>query len=154
MPNIGELAPDFTALTEDGQPFTLSSLRGKPVALFFFPKANTAGCTIETRAFADHFPELQAAGWSVVGVSVDSVSVQKQFQEKCHAAFHLVADTDKSISKAYDVLGFLGFARRVTFLIGADGKVQETISSMLPDTHVERTLEAAHVSARDPTSKP
>jgi thioredoxin-dependent peroxiredoxin len=146
MPEAGDLAPDFTALTEDGEPFTLSSLRGRPVALYFFPKANTTGCTMETRAFADRYTELQAAGWAVVGVSVDSVKTQKQFAEKCHAAFHLVADTDKTIAKAYDVLGFLGFARRVTFLIGADGRVQETISAMVPGTHVERTLLRAHAA--------
>ncbi len=146
MPEPGDVAPDFTALSEDGSPFTLSSLRGKPVALYFFPKANTTGCTMETRAFADHYTELQAAGWSVVGVSVDSVQTQKRFADKCHAAFHLIADTDKSIARAYDVLGFLGFARRVTFLIGPDGKIQETISAMTPGTHVERTLDRAHSS--------
>ncbi len=127
-------------------PFTLSSLRGRPVALFFFPKANTSGCTMETRAFADHYEELQAAGWSVVGVSVDSVTTQKQFAEKCHATFHLVADTDKAIARAYDVLGFLGFPRRVTFLIGPDGRVEETISAMMPSSHVERTRERARRS--------
>jgi thioredoxin-dependent peroxiredoxin len=144
---VGDMAPDFTAMTEEGAPFTLSSLRGRPVALYFFPKANTTGCTMETRAFADHYQELQQAGWAVVGVSVDSVTTQKQFQSKCHAAFHLVADTDKSVARAYDVLGFLGFARRVTFLIGPDGRVVDMVSAMTPSVHVKRTLEVAHSPA-------
>jgi thioredoxin-dependent peroxiredoxin len=147
VPTVGEMAPDFTAAAEDGQPFTLSSLRGRPVALYFFPKANTSGCTMETRAFADHYAELQSAGWAVVGVSVDSVPTQKQFAEKCHVAFHLVSDTDKAIARSYDVLGFLGFARRVTFLIGADGRVEDVVSAMLPAAHISRTLEHARNSA-------
>lgn len=147
MTKVGEFAPDFTARTQDGAVFSLSSLRGGPVALYFFPKANSTGCTIETRAFADHYEELQKAGWSVVGISVDSVATQKRFADKCHAGFRLVADSDRAIARSYEVLGFLGFARRVTFLLGPDGRVVEVISSMLPSLHVDRTLERARRAA-------
>ncbi|MCI4373172.1 MAG: redoxin domain-containing protein, partial [Thermoplasmata archaeon] len=117
MLNVGDTAPDFTAPSAGGTMFQLSSLRGQPVILFFFPRANSLGCTIETRAFADHFSEFQAAGVSVVGVSVDPLSAQKLFATKCDVAFPLVSDGDKSIAKSYGVLGFLGFARRVTFFL-------------------------------------
>jgi peroxiredoxin Q/BCP len=138
---VGEVAPDFTALREDGTPFRLSSLRGASVILFFYPRANSLGCTVETRAFADHFPELKGAGVSVVGVSVDPVSAQKTFAAKCEVAFPLVADADKSIAKAYGVLGFLGFSRRVTFFLDASGRVEEVVEATAPNPHVKRALE-------------
>ena len=147
MVTVGEEAPDFTAPTETGTPLTLSSLRGRPVALYFFPKANSLGCTIETRAFAEHYAEFRSAGWAVVGVSVDSVKEQEKFASKCRAEFPLVADTDKTIARAYGVLGFLGFARRVTFLLDGAGKVQEVVSSVSPGAHVARALERTRAPA-------
>ncbi len=140
---VGEPAPDFTAATQTGQMLQLSSLRGAPVVLFFYPKANSMGCTIETRAFADHFEELSDAGLKVVGVSVDSVASQKTFATKCDVEFPLVSDSDKSIAKAYGVLGFLGFARRVTFFLDARGTVEEVVESIAPNPHVQRALQRA-----------
>ena len=140
---VGEVAPDFTAPTETGQPLTLSSLRGRSVVLYFYPKANSPGCTAETCAFADHYSELQAAGYAVIGVSVDPVSSQKDFATRCEVQFPLVADTDRAIARAYGVLGFLGFARRVTFFIGPDGVIQEILSAVLPSPHINRALERA-----------
>jgi thioredoxin-dependent peroxiredoxin len=138
---VGEAAPDFTASREDGTPFHLYSLLGTPTILFFYPRANSLGCTVETRAFADHFAEFQAAGLAVVGVSVDPVTAQKSFAAKCEVAFPLVADTDKSIARAYGVLGFLGFARRVTFFLDAGGRVEEVVEAINPNPHVKRALE-------------
>lgn len=143
MLSVGAVAPDFTAATQSGQMLQLSSLRGKPVILFFYPKANSMGCTIETRSFADHFDELSEAGLRVVGVSVDTVAAQKTFATKCDVEFPLVADSDRSIAKAYGVLGFLGFARRVTFFLDAQGKVEEVVESIAPNPHVQRALERA-----------
>jgi thioredoxin-dependent peroxiredoxin len=137
----GELAPDFTAPREDGTPFRFSSVRGSSTILFFYPRANSLGCTVETRAFADHFAEIQAAGVSVVGVSVDPVAAQKSFATKCAVDFPLVADTDRAIAKAYGVLGFLGFARRVTFFVDAAGRVEEVVEAIGPHSHVKRALE-------------
>jgi peroxiredoxin Q/BCP len=154
MIGVGEAAPDFTAAQQDGTPFQLSSLRGKPVVVFFFPRANSLGCTIETRAFADHFTELQGAGVSVVGVSVDPVAAQKAFASKCEVQFPLVADTDKSVAKAYGVLGFLGFARRVTFFVGADGRVEEVVEAVGPNPHVKRALERIAQPPGPTPSKP
>ncbi|MCI4365138.1 MAG: peroxiredoxin [Thermoplasmata archaeon] len=141
MIGVGDVAPDFTAPSEGGQPFTLSSFRGRPTILYFFPRANSVGCTIETRAFADHFSELQGAGLAVVGVSVDPVASQKAFSTKCHVAFPLVSDADKSVARAYGVLGFLGFARRVTFFLDAAGRVEEVVEAIGPNPHVRRALE-------------
>jgi peroxiredoxin Q/BCP len=149
MIRAGEMAPDFTAPREDGTPFQFSSLRGHPAILFFFPRANSLGCTIETRAFADHFAELHAAGVAVVGVSVDPVAAQKTFASKCQVAFPLVADLDKAIAKAYGVLGFLGFARRVTFFVDANGRVEELVEAIAPNPHVKRALERIAASPTD-----
>ena len=141
MLGVGDPAPEFLAPDASGQMFQLSSLRGRPVILFFFPKANSLGCTIETRAFADHFSEIHAAGVSVVGVSVDPVSAQRTFAIKCDVEFPLVSDVDKSIAKAYGVLGFLGYARRVTFFLDATGRVEEVVEAIGPNPHVKRALE-------------
>jgi len=137
----GSLAPDFQGTTQDGRPLTLSSFRGRPVVLYFYPKANTTGCTLEARGFAEHYPELQRAGAEVIGVSVDSVDAQKGFSQKCHLPFPLVADADRAIAKQYGVLGLLGIAKRVTFLLGPDGRVVERVEGMMPGRHVERAVE-------------
>jgi thioredoxin-dependent peroxiredoxin len=138
---VGQEAPAFTAPTQSGAPLSLASLRGKPVVLYFFPKANTSGCTIETRGFAQHYEEFRRAGFEVVGISVDSVATQQGFAEKCHAGFPLVADPDKAIARSYGVLGLLGVAKRVTFFLGPDGRVAEIVEGMLPGPHLARALE-------------
>jgi len=137
----GAIAPDFRGTTQDGQPISLSTYRGRPVVLYFYPKANTTGCTLEARGFAEHYPELQKSGAEVIGVSVDSVESQKDFSEKCHLPFPLVADHDKSIARQYGVLGLLGIAKRVTVLLDAEGKVVERVDGMMPGRHVERAVE-------------
>jgi peroxiredoxin Q/BCP len=155
MIRAGEMAPDFTAPAADGSPFTLSTLRGRPVILFFFPKAGSMGCTMETRAFADHHDEFQKAGVRVVGVSVDSVPTQSKFASDCHVSFPLVSDAAKTVARAYGVLGFLGFARRVTFYVGGDGRIEEVIEAIGPGPHVRRALERARIpGAHDATPAP
>lgn len=138
---VGQEAPDFTAPTQSGSTLTLSTFRGRPVVLYFYPKANTSGCTSETRGFAQHYPEFQRAGVEVIGVSVDSVETQRGFAEKCQAEFPLVADSDKKIAKQYGVLGLLGMAKRVTFFVGPEGRVGEVVEGMAPGPHLKRALE-------------
>jgi thioredoxin-dependent peroxiredoxin len=150
MIHAGDVAPDFTATAADGTPLTLSKLRGRPVILFFFPKAGSVGCTVETRAFAEHTSEFQSAGYQLVGVSVDTVAAQSKFGSNCHVAFPLVSDASKEVARAYGVLGFLGFARRVTFHISAQGRVDEVTEAIGPGPHVRRALERA----RGPPSAP
>jgi peroxiredoxin Q/BCP len=141
MLGVGEAAPDFTGTTADGASFTLSALRGRPVVLFFYPKANSLGCTLEVRGFTEHYAEFTTAGVSVVGVSVDSVEAQKKFVEKCGAPFPLVADLDRAIAKKFGVVGFLGMAKRVTFLVDGDGRVVDVVEGMSPGPHVRQALE-------------
>jgi thioredoxin-dependent peroxiredoxin len=138
---VGEVAPEFAALAGDGSQISLSAYRGRPLVLYFYPKANTTGCTIEARGFTEHYAEFQRAGVSVVGVSVDSVDAQKSFAERCSIPYPLVADHDRSIAKRYGVLGLLGIAKRVTFFLDAEGRVAEVVEGMLPGPHVRRALE-------------
>ncbi len=98
---------------------------------------------METCAFADNWSKFEAAGYAIVGVSVDPVSAQAEFATRCEVQFPLVADTNRAIARSYGVLGFLGFARRVTFFLGPDGTVQEIVSAIGPSPHVARALERA-----------
>ncbi|MGI0070982.1 MAG: peroxiredoxin [Thermoplasmata archaeon] len=142
MVAIGENAPDFEALNYDGTPFRLSSTRGSPVVLYFYPKADTPGCTIEAKGFRDVYAEYAAKQVRVVGVSVDDCPAQKAFREKYGLPFPLVADSTKKVSTLYGVLSPQhGVARRVTFLIDAKGKVVDVVDASSPDKHLARARE-------------
>ncbi|MCI4339796.1 MAG: peroxiredoxin [Thermoplasmata archaeon] len=138
MPSIGQPAPEFTAPTATGATLKLSSLRGHPVILYFYPEADTPGCTVESKGFRDIYPELKRHQVEVVGVSCDAVDKQCAFAEKYHLPFPLVADASKAVATSYDVLRPSGRARRVTFLIAGDGKIQEIIDSSEAAKHVAR----------------
>ena len=146
MLEAGVEAPDFTGTAADGSSLTLSSLRGRPVVLYFYPKANSLGCTVEARGFSEHYTEFQNAGVAVVGVSVDSVETQRRFTERCNIPFPLIADRDQSIAKRYGVLGLIGLAKRVTFFVGADGRIAEVVSGIGPGPHLRRALERVRSS--------
>ena len=135
---VGETAPDFVAPNQDGTPFRLSSLKGSPIVLYFYPKADTPGCTIETKGFRDVQDEYLARKVQIVGVSVDDCPAQKAFAQKYRIAFPLIADRSKSVASAYGVLGPRGLARRVTFLLDREGKVLEVVDASSPDPHLER----------------
>ncbi len=141
MVAVGELAPDFDALDHSGAPFRLASTRGAPVVLYFYPKSDTPGCTIEAKGFRDVYPEYRAKHVQVVGVSVDECAAQQAFRQKYGLPFPLVADSEKKVAALYGVLGPHGTARRVTFLIDAQGKVQEIIEGA-PDVHLARARAA------------
>jgi thioredoxin-dependent peroxiredoxin len=136
MVAVGEPAPDFTAPDQDGKPFRLSSLRGSPVVLYFYPKADTPGCTIESKGFQEHLAEFAAKGVRIVGVSVDDCPAQKAFAGKYGLAFPLVADAKKEVAGRYGVLGPRGTARRVSFQIDAAGQVVEVVDTSSPEPHV------------------
>jgi thioredoxin-dependent peroxiredoxin len=138
MVAVGEVAPEFEALDQDGAPFRLASLRGSPVVLYFYPKADTPGCTIESKGFQEHLGEFAKHGVRVVGVSVDDCPAQQAFAKKYGLKFPLVADKTKEVAGKYGVLGPSGYARRVTFLIGKDGKVLEIVDSSSPDPHLAK----------------
>jgi peroxiredoxin Q/BCP len=138
---IGSRAPEFTALREDGSRLSLSELRGRPVVLYFFPKAGTPGCTRETEGFVERYRELQARGVDVLGISVDSVTRQGRFAADCGVPFPLLSDSDHAIARAYGVLGILGLSKRVTFVLDAEGVVIDVIAGLLPGPHVRRVVD-------------
>jgi peroxiredoxin Q/BCP len=133
---VGQVAPDFSFPARDGTARTLSSYRGHPVIVYFFPKANTAGCTVETRGFSERYPRFQQAGIEVIGVSVDTADTQSAFSDRCGSRFPMVGDPSKKIARDYGVLGLLGIAKRVTFLVDPEGIVREVIEGMLPNAHL------------------
>jgi peroxiredoxin Q/BCP len=128
MIQLGDPAPDFTATDCQGRAISLSALRGRRVVLFFFPKAFTIGCTLETRAFRDNHVRIQELGAELVGVSVDSARTQCAFAEQERILFTLLSDAERRISISYDVLWpVLQVDRRVTFIIDPAGKVESII---------------------------
>lgn len=138
MVAVGEKAPDFEAPDQDGTAFKLSSLRGSPTVLYFYPKADTPGCTAESKGFRDHYAEFRARGVAVVGVSVDDCPEQKAFAKKYGLPFPLVADRSKKVSGQFGVLGPHGTARRVSFFLDKDGSVLEVVDSSSAETHLAR----------------
>ncbi len=128
---VGQEAPDFTAPTDTGALLTLSSLRGRPVILYFYPTDDTPGCTTEACGFRDAFPAFEGA--TVLGVSKDSVKRHASFKAKYGLPFTLVSDESAGICEAYGAFGektlygkkYMGI-HRVTVLIGADGIVKAT----------------------------
>ena len=125
---VGEMAPGFESDSSEG-PVNLESLRGAPVVVYFYPEADTPGCTVESKKFRDILPKLTAKGVRVLGVSVDDVPKQRKFADHCSLPFPLVADTTKRISQSYGVLGPSGKARRITFLLDGEGRVVEGVEN-------------------------
>lgn len=141
MIRLGDYAPDFEAQTSDGRTVRLSALRGRPVVLYFFPRAFTPGCTIETSLFREHHAEFTAAGAEVIGVSTDDLQTQCAFAEKTGATFPLVGDEQGLLAEKFDVLWpFFKLARRVTFLIDAEGRVQGVFQNELRIRHHVNTV--------------
>jgi thioredoxin-dependent peroxiredoxin len=141
MVDIGQAAPDFVAPDQDGKSFTLSSLRGSPVVLYFYPAADTPGCTVEAKGFQNYLAEFAAKKVHIVGVSTDDCPAQKAFANKYGLRFPLIADAKKEVAAKYGVLKPSGTARRVTFLIDPAGKVVEVVDTSSADTHVVKARE-------------
>lgn len=150
--DVNDQAPDFTLPDENGEPVTLSSFKGKPVVLFFYPRANTPGCTIEACGFRDQYGKLIRTGLTVLGISPDTPKAQKKFQEKYELPYTLLADSDKEVAKLFDVLKeknmygkkVMGI-ERTTFLIAPDGTLSQVWRKVKPEGHAEQVL--AHAKA-------
>jgi len=136
----GTRAPDFDGTNQDGLPVRLRDFQGKPVVLFFYPEDNTAGCTREACAFRDDTAAFRAAGAVVLGISVQDETSHRAFREKYQLPFDLVADPDKRITRAYNALGFLGVAKRVTYIIAADGTILSAYRTVDPKSHSQEAL--------------
>jgi peroxiredoxin Q/BCP len=141
MVETGQPAPDFVAPDQDGKPFTFSALRGAPVVLYFYPAADTPGCTVEAKGFQNYLADFAKKNVRIVGVSTDDCPAQKAFANKYSLHFPLIADAKKEVATKYGVLRPNGSARRVTFLIDATGKVVEIVDTSSADVHVARARE-------------
>jgi thioredoxin-dependent peroxiredoxin len=149
QPAAGTPAPPIELLTDAGERFQLSSLRGKNVVLYFYPKADTPGCTKEACAFRDDSPKLEAANTVVVGVSPDKPGAQARFKEKFGLPFTLLADVDHKAAEAYGVWveksmygkKYLG-VERATFIIGPDGTIKTVFPKVKVEGHAAEVLAA------------
>ena len=145
----GDKAPEFTAPSSGGGTVSLADFRGKPVVLYFYPKDDTPGCTVEACSFRDEHTQLQKKGAVVLGVSTDPLKSHDKFVAKFNLPFPLIVDEDRKIVQAYGVWGekvFMGRkfkgVHRVTFLIGPKGTIRKIWPQVKPDGHAAEVLAA------------
>ncbi|MDR3763928.1 MAG: thioredoxin-dependent thiol peroxidase [Acidobacteriota bacterium] len=145
--DANQKALDFTLPDQNGEPVTLSAFKGKPIVLFFYPRANTPGCTIEACNFRDSYAKLTRAGLVVLGISPDTSKAQKKFEEKFSLPYTLLADAEKTVAILYDVLKeknmygkkVMGIVRS-TFFIGPDFKIANVWRKVKPEGHADEVL--------------
>ncbi len=147
QPAPGDLIENFALPDQDGDTINLTDFAGKPVVLFFYPKADTPGCTIEACGFRNQFTKLQKAGAVVLGISRDTVKAQKKFQLKYDLPYPLLADADQAICKRFDVIRDKTMygkpvtgIERTTFVIGPDQKLIHVFSKVKPEGHAEEVV--------------
>jgi thioredoxin-dependent peroxiredoxin len=150
----GDEAPDFTLPDQDGKLVTLAGLRGQPVVVYFYPKADTPGCTTQACGVRDHRDEYRQANAVVLGISPDPVAKVKRFHDKQGLNFALLADEGHAVSDVYGVwvqksmYGRAYFGNeRTTFVVDADGMVLEVLRKVKPGEHDELVLKALRASA-------
>lgn len=145
---VGDKVPSFSVTDDQGNTQNLSDYKGQKLVVFFYPKANTPGCTAEACDLRDHFKELQYAGYALLGVSADSQKKQRNFSEKFEFPFPLLADEDKQVIEAFGVWGpkkFMGREydgiHRMTFIIDENGVVERVIDKVKTKAHAAQILE-------------
>ena len=144
---INDKVADFTLQDDSEKTIHLKGFAGKPVVLFFYPKADTPGCTIEACGFRDQFKKIQNTGAIVLGISRDTPKAQKKFREKYDLPYPLLADVDEAVCKQFDVLKeknmygktVIGI-ERTTFLIGPDQRLLKIFPKVKPEGHAEEVL--------------
>ena len=144
MVEKGSLAPDFTLTTDGGEALRLSSLRGRKVVLYFYPKDDTPGCTTQACGLRDALPRFEHVDAMVLGVSPDPVASHRRFRDKHGLNFPLLSDEDHAVAQAYGVWveksmygrRYMGIERS-TFVIGEDGRVLEAWRKVKPEGHAE-----------------
>lgn len=145
----GDLAPDFTLPDQEGNPITLSHLRGRTVVLFFYPRADTPGCTVEACGFRDMAERFRERGVELLGISTDPPKAQAKFAEKYGLPMRLLADTEHKVAELYGVWvekkrygrSYMGVERQ-TFVIGPDGRLVKVFERVKPEGHAAEVLSA------------
>jgi len=145
---VNDKAPEFSTTDENGKEVALKDFRGKTVVLYFYPKADTPGCTKEACGFRDTYKQIQKTGVVLLGISKDTAASQKKFKDKFHLPFPLLADAEKKIANLFGVVKeknmygkkVKGIAR-TTFVIGPDGKIEHIFSNVKAEGHAEEVLE-------------
>jgi peroxiredoxin Q/BCP len=153
--NINDKAPEFTLPDENGKEISLSGLRGKVVVLYFYPRADTPGCTIEACEFRDTYKQMQKTGAVLLGISPDTSKSQKKFQDKFKLPFSLLADADKKVANSFGVVQeknmygkkVMGIVR-TTFIIGPDGKILHIFPKVKAEGHAAEVLSYLKESAK------
>ncbi|MFT0715755.1 thioredoxin-dependent thiol peroxidase [Flagellimonas lutimaris] len=147
MLKVGDKVPDFSAKDQDGNAINLNDYKGKKLVVFFYPKANTPGCTAEACNLRDNYKELQDQGFELLGVSADSEKKQANFKDKYEFPFPLLADEDHTVINTFGVWGpkkFMGKEydgiHRTTFIINGDGVVENVIEKVKTKDHAAQIL--------------
>ncbi len=145
----GDKVPEFSAKDQDGNTISLSDYKGKKLIVFFYPRANTPGCTAEACNLRDNYSELQHQGYELLGVSEDSQKKQANFKNKYEFPFPLLADEDHTVIETFGVWGLKKFMgkeydglHRMTFLINEEGDVDRVIEKVKTKDHAAQILEA------------
>jgi thioredoxin-dependent peroxiredoxin len=151
--DVGDKAPDFTLPGDGGSTISLAKLKGRQVVLYFYPKDDTSGCTLEAKNFNDSRASFAKAGAEIIGVSADSVASHDKFKKKYELGFALASDESKQMLDAYGVWveksmygkKYMGIERS-TFLIGADGVIKAVWNKVKVPGHVDEVLKAAEAA--------
>lgn len=143
----GDKAPNFSGTDHDGKTHTLADYKGKKLVIFFYPKADTPGCTAEACDLRDNYHRIQAQGYELLGVSADSTKKQAKFRDKYNLPFPLLADEDKAVINAFGVWGpkkFMGRLfdgiNRTTFVIDENGIIEEVITAVKTKAHTAQII--------------
>ncbi len=142
--SVGDTAPNFTLEDAQGNSFTLSDYKHKsPVIIYFYPKANTPGCTKQACGIRDDYSKFEESGITIFGISVDDKKDIKEFMDDYDLNFPLLSDSDKTTSKNYGVLNNLGFASRISFIIDKENKIAKIMKDFDIDKHSQQVLDFA-----------
>ncbi len=146
---VGDKAPDFNVVNQDGEMISLSQFKGNKVIMYFYPKANTPGCTAESCNLRDNYDDLLNNGYKIIGVSPDSVEKQKKFAEKFSLPFPLLADENREVIRAYGAWGIKKMygkeyegLLRTTYVIDEAGKIEKLFPKVKTKDHAAQILEA------------